>query len=122
MEDLSQVEKEYRAEYAYLKQKIDKIVYEKMGDTKINLGSPEQLSWLIYSKKPKDKKEWAKIFNVGIDKHTGKNKKRPRFSFSQFRTLVANNSDPIYKTMASQCLSCKGKGVIKKLKSRWHTI
>ena len=28
--DLSQVEKEYRAEYAYLKQKIDKIVYEKM--------------------------------------------------------------------------------------------
>ena len=114
--DLSQVEKEYRAEYAYLKQKIDKIVYEKMGDTKINLGSPEQLSWLIYSKKPKDKKEWAKIFNVGIDKHTGKNKKRPRFSFSQFRTLVANNSDPIHKTIASQCLSCQGKGVIKKLK------
>ena len=114
LEDLSQVEKGYRAEYAYLKQKIDKIVYEKMGDTKINLGSPEQLSWLIYSKKPKDKKEWAKIFNVGIDKHTGKNKKRPRFSFSQFRTLVANNSDPIYKTMASQCLSWHGKGVIKK--------
>ena len=114
--DLSQVEKEYRAEYAYLKQKIDKIVYEKMGDTKINLGSPEQLSWLIYSKKPKDKKEWAKIFNVGIDKNTGKSKKRPRFSFTQFRTLVANNSNPIHKTIASQCLSCKGKGVIKKLK------
>jgi hypothetical protein len=37
----------------------------KMGDTKINLGSPEQLSWLIYSKKPKDKHEWAKIFNTG---------------------------------------------------------
>lgn len=116
LEDLKQVEKEYRAEFAYLKQKIDKIVYDKMGDTKINLGSPEQLSWLIYSKKPKDKHEWAKIFNTGIDKFTKKNKKRPKFSFSQFRTLVANNSEPIYKTIASQCLHCGGKGVIKKVK------
>ena len=80
LEDLNKVEKEYRAEFAYLKQKIDKIVYKQMGDTKINLSSPEQLSWLIYSRKPKDKKEWAKIFNVGIDKNTGKNKKRPHYS------------------------------------------
>ena len=116
LDDLKEVEKEYRAEFAYLKQKIDKIVYQKMGDTKINLGSPEQLSWLIYSKKPKDKHEWAKIFNTGVDKFTKKNKKRPKFSFAQFRTLVANNSEPIYRTMASQCLHCVGKGVIKKIK------
>ena len=116
LDDLKQVEKEYRAEFAYLKQKIDKIVYDKMGDTKINLGSPEQLSWLIYSKKPKDKNEWAKIFNTGVDKFTKKNKKRPKFSFAQFRTLVANNSEPIHKTIASQCLHCNGKGVIRKVK------
>jgi hypothetical protein len=116
LDDLKEVEKEYRAEFAYLKQKIDKIVYEKMGDTKINLGSPEQLSWLIYSKKPKDKNQWAKIFNTGVDKFTKKNKKRPKFSFAQFRTLIANNSEPIYRTIASQCLPCLGKGVIKKLK------
>jgi DNA polymerase I-like protein with 3'-5' exonuclease and polymerase domains len=116
LDDLKQVEKEYRAEFAYLKQKIDKIVYDKMGDTKINLGSPEQLSWLIYSKKPKDKHEWAKIFNTGVDKFTKKNKKRPKFSFAQFRTLIANNSEPIYKTIASQCLHCVGKGVIRKVK------
>ena len=116
LDDLKQVEKEYRAEFAYLKQKIDKIVYDKMGDTKINLGSPEQLSWLIYSKKPKDKHEWAKIFNTGVDKFTKKNKKRPKFSFAQFRTLVANNSEPIHKTIASQCLHCNGKGVIRKVK------
>jgi DNA polymerase I-like protein with 3'-5' exonuclease and polymerase domains len=103
LDDLKEVEKEYRAEFAYLKQKIDKIVYEKMGDTKINLGSPEQLSWLIYSKKPKDKNQWAKIFNTGVDKFTKKNKKRPKFSFAQFRTLIANNSEPIYRTIASQC-------------------
>ena len=115
-ETLLDVEKQYRAEFAYLRQKIDKIVYEKMGDTKINLASPEQLSWLIYSKKPKDKNEWAKIFNIGIDKSTGKNKRRPRYSFSMFRELVKRHTDLIYKTTASQCESCKGKGVIHKIK------
>jgi hypothetical protein len=39
-----------------------------------------------------------------VDKFTKKNKKRPKFSFSQFRTLVSNNSEPIYRTMASQML------------------
>ena len=116
LEELSKVEKEYRAEFAYLKQKIDKIVYKQMGDTKINLSSPEQLSWLIYSRKPKDKKHWSKIFNVGIDKNTGKNKRRPNFSRLQFRNLVADNSEKIFKTTAEQCYSCKGKGVIKRIK------
>ena len=31
LDDLKQVEKEYRAEFAYLKQKIDKIVYDTNG-------------------------------------------------------------------------------------------
>ena len=56
LEELGNVEKEYRAEFAYLKQKIDKIVYKQMGDTKINLSSPEQLSWLIYSVNQKIKR------------------------------------------------------------------
>ena len=116
LSDLAQVEKEYRAEFAHLRHQIDKIVYEKMGDTKINLASPEQLSWLIYSKKPKDKKEWARIFNVGIDKHTGKNRKRPQFSRTHFRDLVRSNTEIIHKTTAEQCRSCVGKGVIKKIK------
>ena len=116
IEDLNNVEREFRAEFAYLKQKIDKIVYKQMGDTKINLSSPEQLSWLIYSLKPKDKKEWSKIFNIGIDKSTGKSKKRPQYSRLQFRNLVADNTVPIFRTVASQCLPCNGKGVIKRIK------
>jgi DNA polymerase I-like protein with 3'-5' exonuclease and polymerase domains len=116
LEELNKVEKEYRAEFAYLKQKIDKIVYKQMGDTKINLSSPEQLSWLIYSIKPKDKKEWCKIFNIGIDKSTGKNKRRPNYSRQQFRNLVSDNTEIIYKTIAQQCVACHGKGVIKKIK------
>ena len=116
VQKLNEVEKEYRAEFAYLKQKIDKIVYKQMGDTKINLSSPEQLSWLIYSMKPKDKKQWSKIFNVGIDKSTGKNKKRPQFSRVQFRNLIADNTEVIHRTVAEQCIGCHGKGVIKRIK------
>jgi len=116
LNELDRVEKEFRAEFAYLKQKIDKIVYRQMGDTKINLSSPEQLAWLIYSMKPKDKKQWAKIFNVGIDKSTGKSKRRPNYSRQQFRNLVADNTDIIYRTVAEQCIACHGKGVIKKIK------
>jgi hypothetical protein len=116
LDTLASVEKQYRAEFSYLRQKIDKIVYEKMGDTKINLASPEQLSWLIYSKKPKDKDVWAKLFNIGIDKQTGKNKKKPQFSRIRFRELVRSNTEVIHKTTAHQCGSCKGKGVIKKIK------
>ena len=33
-----------------------------MGDTPINLNSPEQMSWVIYSKKPIDKAMWANNF------------------------------------------------------------
>ena len=116
VQKLNEVEREYRAEFAYLKQKIDKIVYKQMGDTKINLSSPEQLSWLIYSMKPKDKKQWSKIFNVGIDKSTGKNKKRPQFSRVQFRNLIADNTEVIHRTVAEQCIGCHGKGVIKRIK------
>tara|TARA_R110002050_G_scaffold135794_5_gene258775 strand:+ start:1084 stop:3126 length:2043 start_codon:yes stop_codon:yes gene_type:complete len=116
LDKLAQVEKEFNAEFAYLKQKIDKIVYEQMGDTKVNLSSPEQLSWLIYSRKPKDKKVWSALFNVGIDKSTGKNKRRPQMSRVHFRNLVSQNSDPIFKTTASQCTGCRGKGVIKRTK------
>ena len=116
LDTLQSVEKQYRAEFAYLRQKIDKIVYEKMGDTRINLASPEQLSWVIYSKKPKSKETWSKLFNIGIDKHTGKNKRRPQFSRIKFRDLGRSNTEIIHKTTAEQCGSCQGKGVIKKIK------
>ena len=33
-----------------------------MGDTPINLNSPEQMSWVIYSRKPKDKVYVGKQF------------------------------------------------------------
>ena len=116
MTDLLQVEKEYNAEYAYLRQKIDKIIYDKMGDTKINPNSTEQLSWLIYSKRVKDKNAWKRLFNIGIDKSTGKSKRRPKYSNSQLQSLVREHTETLRKTSATQCIGCKGKGVVKKVR------
>lgn len=113
---LEDVEKQYRAEYAYLRAEIEKTIYNKMGDTKINPSSTEQLSWLIYSRKVKDKERWRSLFNIGVDKHTKKQKRRPQMSLSQVTRLVNENTDVIYKTSSSQCHTCYGKGVIKRLK------
>ena len=55
---LDEVEKEFQLEYDKLRVEIDKIIYDKMGDTKINPASPEQLSMLIYGSKLLDKKGW----------------------------------------------------------------
>lgn len=113
---LADVEKQYRAEYAYLRGEIEKTIYNKMGDTKINPNSTEQLSWLIYSRKVKDKERWKSLFNIGVDKITKKQKRRPKMSNSQIAKLISENTEIIHKTSASQCNSCLGKGVIKKLK------
>ena len=113
---LADVEKQYRAEYAYLRAEIEKTIYNKMGDTKINPNSTEQLSWLIYSRKVKDKERWRSIFNIGVDKITKKQKRRPQMSVSQIVRHINENTDVIYKTSSSQCVDCLGKGVIKKLK------
>ena len=38
-----------------------------MGDTPINFASPEQISQMIYSRKVKNKKNWAEMFNIGLN-------------------------------------------------------
>ena len=87
-----------------------------MGDTPINPASTEQLSWLIYSRKVTDKKKWADMFNIGIDKFTKKKKRRPTLSKSRFRDMVVANTEVIKKTSATKCLHCNGTGLIRKFK------
>jgi DNA polymerase I-like protein with 3'-5' exonuclease and polymerase domains len=99
-----------------LRVKIDEEIYTRMGDTKINPASPEQLSWLMYGIKVKDKKQWAKIFNLGIDKLTKKQKRRPKFTPAQLKKIFAKHLEPVYKTKAEQCPVCKGKGTVQKIK------
>ena len=80
MPTLNEVELEFQREHDKLRVEIDEIIHKKMGDTKINPSSPEQLSWLIYGVRVIDKREWVQIFNIGIDKFTKKQKKRPRMT------------------------------------------
>ena len=116
LEDLNSVEKELTQEYYKLKNKIDRIIAQVMGDTKINLSSTEDLSKVIYSKKVQDKSIWTSMFNIGIDKRTKKAKRRPRITDRAFQELVNKYTDPVYKTIAQQCGDCKGVGHIRKIK------
>jgi DNA polymerase-1 len=116
LDALHDVETKFKIEYDELREKIDTIIWERMGDTKINPASPEQLSWLIYGVKVVDKKKWAEAFNIGIDPQTKKQKKKPKLSRTQFTRMVAQMTQPIYKTRSHQCIHCSGQGRIQKIK------
>ena len=73
---------------------------ELMGGTPINLNSPEQMSWVIFSIKPNNKKEWVDIFDYVDDKG--------------FRDAVRKNSKMLFKTVASTCPKCSGYGRVHK--------
>ncbi len=116
LEDLNGVEKELTQEYYKLKHKIEKIIAQVMGDTKINLSSTEDLSKVIYSRKVQDKSIWTSMFNIGIDKRTKRAKRRPRINDRAFHELVNKYTDPVFKTIAQQCTECHGVGHIRRIK------
>ena len=97
LDALEEVRKEFEQERVTLTRELEEQVRELMGDTPINLNSPEQLSWVIYSKKPKDKKVWADLFD-------------PYMPDADYRSTVHNNSEKLYKQKAKQCQSCNGTG------------
>jgi DNA polymerase I-like protein with 3'-5' exonuclease and polymerase domains len=100
---LDDVRTEYETERDTLKVELQDMVKELMGDTPINLNSPEQLSWVIYSRKVLDKEYWANAADPYMDE-------------ADFRSLVASGTERLYKTKATQCSTCKGTGQIRKVK------
>ena len=113
---LDAVEREFQEEFGTIAQKIKSIIWDQMGDTPINPASTEQLSWLIYSRKVKDKKNWSEMFNIGIDKLTKRKKKRPIFSKTKFKKAVEDNTVILKKTIGLQCEKCNGDGALQKVK------
>ena len=69
-----------------------------MGDTPINLNSPEQLSWVIYGRKVIDKQYWA----ILID---------PYMTDAEFRQLVATGTQTYTGLMQSSVRTCNGTGL-----------
>ena len=100
---LQEVKKEFEQEKLQIEDRLKEQVIQLMGDTPINLSSPEQMSWVIYSRKPKDKSMWA-------------NKFVPYMEDKAYKDAVKDNSDIVYKTTAIQCNHCFGKGHIRKIK------
>ena len=100
---LNEVRTEFEKEKRDIEKRLKKQVYELMGDTPINLNSPEQMSWVIYSRKPKDKSLWANNFSPYMEK-------------DEYQDLVHQHSDIVYKTDAVKCRDCNGEGYYRKTK------
>ena len=62
VDTLEKVKTEFENEKIDIENRLKEQVIQLMGDTPINLSSPEQMSWVIYSRKPKDKAMWANSF------------------------------------------------------------
>jgi len=103
MSVLEEVRQEFTQERDTLIASLDAQIRTLMGDTPINLNSPEQLSWVIYSRKPKSKKHWADLFDDYMDDQ-------------DYKYQVRNSSDVLYKQKAKQCNTCKGNGYIRKVR------
>mgnify|MGYP003113247248 CR=1 FL=1 len=106
---LDSVRQEFEQEKCQLIDSLQRQVTDIMGDTPINLNSPEQLSQVIYSRKPIDKAMWQNNF----DKYMSK---------TAYKEVVSMHSEPVYKTRAKQCPNCYGRGSYYKKKvdgSNW---
>ena len=103
MNKLNEVKEEFQREKEETEKRLNLQVKQLMGDTRINLNSPEQMSWVIYSRKPKDKVDWANTFS-------------PYMEVDEYKKNVKNKSDVVYKTEAQQCEACQGTGYYRKVR------
>ena len=103
MDALEKVRNEFQQEKEQIVAEIENQVRHLMGDRPINLNSPEQLSWVIYSRAPKNKKHWPELFTQYMDD-------------ADYKSTVRNNTDVLYKQKAHQCSTCSGTGQVRKLK------
>ena len=111
-ETLAEIRKQYEEELFTLERRLQELAADAMGDTPINLDSPDDRSKLFYSCEVRDKKRWATLFNLGHEVRgaTKKPKRRTRMARGEFKRHVLNETNLLYKTRGRQCLDCAGKG------------
>ena len=100
---LADVRVEFEKEKADIEERLHRQIRELMGDTPININSPEQASRVLFSRKVNNKKEWADLFD-----HTK--------TVQDFKDTVLANSTRLFKTKAFTCPTCDGVGKSYKLK------
>ena len=114
---LKDVEKQFTQEAEQLKHDLNAMLKNIMGDTVVNLDSPQQLSEVIYSRriKPGQEQNWLQVFNIGKDDR-GKFLRRPKLSFPEFRSHVKNMCETVMKTEVHKCDACGSVGTFNKIK------
>lgn len=115
---LDQIEEQYMDEMSMLENKLNRLAKNAMGDTPINLASPDDKSVLLYSRKVKDKALWSMTFNLGHEMrgNTIKPKMKTRMNNKDFVRYVRQMTDIVYKTVGRQCETCRGSGRVTPLK------
>ena len=115
---LDQIEEQYMDEMSMLENKLNILAKNAMGDTPINLASPDDKSVLLYSRKVKDKALWSITFNLGHEMrgNTIKPKMKTRMNNKDFVRYVRQMTDIVYKTVGRQCETCRGSGRVTPLK------
>ncbi len=103
MDALKEVRTEFEDEKAAIEDRLQRQVRELMGDTPINLNSPEQMSQVVFSVKPNNKKEWVDLFNFC---------ETPK----EFRSAVKANTSVTMRTKAFTCPTCEGTGKTYRIK------
>ena len=67
------------------------------------MNSPEQMSWILYSRKPKDKSLWMNHFGHTMEK-------------TKFHQTIKDNSDIVYKTKAQNVGTCMVQEQLRSIK------
>ena len=100
---LDEVRLEFEQEKAEIEGRLQKKVRQLMGDTPINLSSPEQMSQVVFSLRMVNKKEWADLFEFTS-------------TVDEYKDAVKANSKRVYRTEAFTCPTCEGQGKTYKVK------
>ena len=112
LKNLFQIKAEYTKEVQQLEGYLSQEVKKLMGDTPMNLDSPEDRSKIIFSRKVLDKKQWTRYFNLGYELRGNTKKKRKPTSMSirAFQQSMVRLTRPLFKTVMKRCTACGGIG------------
>ena len=113
LDTLADIRKQYEEEMQELEVRLLQLAREAMGDTPINLSSPDDRSVLLYSRKVRDKKTWARTFNLGHEMRgsTMKPKQRVRMSAAEFKGTVRRQTTWYTRPVANNALTAPEKAV-----------
>ena len=107
---LQEVRSEYLLEQQQLSKRLYEIAESVMGDRPFSLASPDDMSVILFSRRPVDKKAWTAKF-VSDSKPINR-----RMKAAAFGRLLSNECERQQRQDASHCSACGGTGKVTKIK------